>query len=245
MDKQAQPGNMEQRIQSVIQKHSADLPWNNRGVQRALKRLVDVLVAGVLLLALLPVLLITALLVRLTSPGPVLLRQQRLGLGGRMYNMLKFRSMVAANADGSAGYSGEVTAQDHRLTPIGGFIRAWRIDELPQLLQVLGGTMSLVGPRPDIPPNLPLYSDEQLLRFAMPPGCTAWTFTRGAFRNDWDTRQNINVEYVRQWSFWLDIKVMAGSALVLLRQDEANPSDAATSQFGRDAAQPGQTDKRS
>ena len=231
MNSRVSQDEIESRIGSMAQAES--LPWLRRGVQRALKRLIDLLVAGSMLLAIIPVLLITALLVRVTSRGPVLLRQTRLGLNGRPYAMLKFRSMVAANPDGSAGYQGEVTAQDARLTPIGGFIRAWRIDELPQLLHVLKGEMSLVGPRPDIPDNLPLYSDSQLLRFAMPPGCTAWTFTRGAFNNDWNTRQDINVEYVRQWSLWLDIKIIAGSLLVLLRQEEANPADAGLAQFDR------------
>ncbi len=221
------PQDFLRRVQTTLAAESERLPWQQRRALRLLKRLLDVIVSGAILLLASPVLAITALAVRLTSRGPVLLRQERLGLAAQPYAMLKFRSMVANNADGSAGFAGEVTASDARLTPIGGFIRAWRIDELPQLLHVLSGTMSLVGPRPDVPVNAALYSDEQLLRFAMPPGCSAWTFTRGGFRNDWTTRQDINVEYVRQWSFWLDVKIIFGSALVLLRQDEANPADPA------------------
>jgi lipopolysaccharide/colanic/teichoic acid biosynthesis glycosyltransferase len=86
--------------------------------------------------------------------------------------------------------------------------------------------MSLVGPRPDLPANLPAYADEHLIRFAMPPGCTAWTFTRGLFDNDWATRQAIHVDYVKQWSFWLDVKIILGSAVVLLRQQATAPTNA-------------------
>ncbi|HUP92434.1 MAG TPA: sugar transferase [Solimonas sp.] len=215
------------RIGRVIETHGPGLPWSRRRVARVAKRLVDLLGAAALLVLAAPVMALTALAVRLTSRGPVLLRQTRLGLNGVPYRMLKFRSMVASQPDGSAGFSGEVTSTDARLTPIGAFIRAWRVDELPQLVHVLAGTMSFVGPRPDISDNVQRYTDGQLLRFAMPPGCTAWTFTRGAFRNDSAARQDINVEYVRTWSFWLDLKIIAGSALVLLRQDEANPSSGA------------------
>jgi lipopolysaccharide/colanic/teichoic acid biosynthesis glycosyltransferase len=206
-----------------INSSQGEIPWRQKTTQRGLKRLADLVIALALLLVLWPVMVIVAILVRLTSPGPVLLRQTRLGLDAVPYNMLKFRSMVADTPDGMARGSGEVSSQDQRLTPIGAFLRASRFDELPQLFQVLAGQMSLVGPRPDIPANLPEYSPEQLLRFAMPPGCTAWTFTRGAFANDWSTRQSINVEYVRQWSVWLDIKILAGSFFVLLLQKNANP----------------------
>jgi lipopolysaccharide/colanic/teichoic acid biosynthesis glycosyltransferase len=154
----------------------------------------------------------------------VLLRQRRLGLDGAPFTMLKFRTMRADAADGSAGGRGEVTRADPRLTPIGRFLRDWRLDELPQLAHVVTGRMSLVGPRPDLLANLPAYRDEQLVRFAMPPGCTAWTFTRGAFANDWATRQAINVEYVTSWRPSLDLAILAGTARVLLAQRDTSPT---------------------
>lgn len=216
----------ESRIAQSLHGRTATIPWRQKRGQRWLKRLLDLAVALALLLLLWPVMLVVALLVRLTSPGPILFKQARIGLDGRAFHMVKFRSMESLLADGSAGVGGEVTARDARLTPIGGRLRAWRLDELPQLLQVLSGQMSLVGPRPDIWHNLDQYTPEQMLRFAMPPGCTAWTFTRGAFANDWATRQNINVEYVQQWSLWLDIKILVGSLFVLLSQRDANPETA-------------------
>jgi len=84
--------------------------------------------------------------------------------------------------------------------------------------------VSLVGPRPDLPANLSAYRDDQLIRFAMPPGCTAWTFTRGAFDNDWATRQAINAEYVRVWSLRLDLEVIVGTAFVLLGRRATSPA---------------------
>lgn len=215
------------RLREVIVRQGADIPWRRRHWQRRLKRAFDVVVAAVLLVALSPVIVLTALLVRITSKGPVLLSQTRIGLNGVPLRMLKFRSMRAETADGFVSKRGEVTGVDPRLTPIGRWIRAWRLDELPQLFHVLTGTMSLVGPRPDIPANLGLYTPEQALRFTMPPGCTAWTFTRGVFANDWHERQNINVEYVRQWSFWLDVKILIGSVFVLLAQKNTTPESSA------------------
>lgn len=213
------------QVTSLLNANRAQVPWRRKRVQRWLKRTMDVVVAAVLLVVLAPVILIVALLVRLTSRGPVLLAQQRVGLDGVPFRMLKFRSMVAQNLDGTAGGKGEVTGTDPRLTPIGGWIRAWRVDELPQLLHVLAGTMSLVGPRPDLMDNLVLYNSEQLMRFNMPPGCTTWAFTRGAFSNDWSERQSINTEYVQQWSIWLDLKIIMQSFFVLVAQKHTTPND--------------------
>jgi lipopolysaccharide/colanic/teichoic acid biosynthesis glycosyltransferase len=208
----------------VITAERGQIPWRRKHGQRWLKRLFDVVVGTIMLISLSPLIILTALLVRITSPGPVLLIQKRVGLDGAPFHMLKFRSMRAETDGGFAKGGGEVTGNDPRLTPIGKWIRAWRFDELPQLFHVLAGTMSLVGPRPDVPANLGLYSPEQILRFTMPPGCTTWSVTRGLFANDWNERQAMNVEYVHQWSFWLDIKILVSSALVVLAQKNTTPT---------------------
>lgn len=174
--------------------------------------------------AALPLMAAVAVAVRMTSPGPVVLRQQRVGLDGELFTMWKFRSMRADTVDGQAQGRGEVTRDDPRLTPIGAKLRDWRLDELPQLFHVVSGKMSLVGPRPDLPVNLAAYVDEHLIRFAMPPGCTAWPMTRGLFANDWATRQAMNAEYVLEWSFWLDLKIFAGTVGVVLRQQATAPT---------------------
>jgi sugar transferase EpsL len=214
----------EERILAAIAPELASLPWRRSRAGRWAKRALDLAVAAPLAAVTVPVMAVVAALVRLTSPGPVLLRQQRVGLDGSRFEMLKFRTMRADRKDGQAHGRGEVTRSDPRLTPPGRFLRDWRLDELPQLLHVLSGRMSLVGPRPDVPENLWAYRDELLVRFGMPPGCTAWTFTRGAFANDWATRQAINAEYVRTWSFWLDVKVIAQTAWVLLAQRDTAPA---------------------
>jgi lipopolysaccharide/colanic/teichoic acid biosynthesis glycosyltransferase len=214
------------RIATVIAATGSALPWRASPTKRFVKRALDLAIAAPATLFALPVMAVVAALVRRTSPGPVFFRQERIGLDGKLFRIWKFRTMRAHNADGSASGSGEVPREDSRLTPIGGFLRDWRLDELPQLFQVLSGQMSLVGPRPDLLANLPAYTDEQLVRFAMPPGCTAWTFTRGAFANDWETRQGINVEYVKGWTIGLDLRVLGGTLLVLLTQRDTAPEAA-------------------
>ncbi|MBA3499634.1 MAG: sugar transferase [Deltaproteobacteria bacterium] len=212
------------RIHNAIAPRKGELPWRARARARLAKRVLDIAIATPATIAALPVIGAVALAVRATSRGPVLFRQQRIGLDGELFTLWKFRTMRADRPDGSATGFSEVTRSDSRLTSIGAFLRDSRLDELPQLFQVLTGRMSLVGPRPDVPANLAAYDDASLLRFAMPPGCTAWTFTRGAFENDWATRQAINVEYVRQWNVWLDLRILAGTALVLLTRKATSPT---------------------
>lgn len=205
-----------QRIALAVAATRTQIPWRRHARQRLLKRLFDILASTTLLVFGWPVILLTALAVKLTSPGPALFIQTRVRDGGVPFRMLKFRSMTVA---GPGGHEiGEVTAHDARLTSIGQFLRASRLDELPQLIHVLLGEMSLVGPRPDIPENLHRYNDDQLIRFAMPQGCTTWGVIRGGLKNSWSQRQDINAEYVWNWSFWLDIKIIFHTAWVLLAQ---------------------------
>lgn len=222
-------------IAKAIPTAESQIPWSQKHVQRLIKRIFDIVVVALLIILLLPLMVIVGILVRVTSWGPILLAQTRIGLDGVPYRMYKFRTMRADLPDGSAEGSGEVTRFDPRLTPVGGWLRAWRFDELPQLVHVLSGKMSLVGPRPDIPENLGLYSPEKMLRFAMPPGCTAWTFTRGAFANKWSTRQDINVEYVENWSLWLDLEILVKTLLVLLTQENTTPKNGAVSGLVHDS----------
>jgi putative colanic acid biosynthesis UDP-glucose lipid carrier transferase len=212
------------RIAAALERRSADVPWRRNTVGRWVKRALDLTIATPAAFAALPVMVAVAVAVRATSKGPILFRQQRIGLDGELFTLWKFRTMTATT-NGVEHRASEVTSTDARLTPIGARLRDTRLDELPQLFQVLTGQMSLVGPRPDIAANLPAYADDDgLIRFAMPPGCTAWTFTRGAFENDWRTRQAINVEYVRRWTPWLDVKILVGTVRVLLQQRATAPT---------------------
>lgn len=205
-----------QRIALAVGAVRTQIPWRRRTLHRLAKRMMDIIVSITMLVFCWPILLLTALAVKLTSRGPALFIQVRVGEGGVPFRMLKFRSMTVA---GPGGHEiGEVTAQDARLTSIGQFLRASRLDELPQLVHVLLGEMSLVGPRPDIPENLHRYNDDQLIRFAMPQGCTTWGVIRGGLMNSWSERQDINAEYVWNWNFWLDLKIIFQTAVVLLAQ---------------------------
>lgn len=173
---------------------------------RAVKRLLDVVAALGLLLFLAPLLLILAALVRLGSPGPALFRQQRIGLGLRPFWLLKFRSMVA---DAAAKGSWFTPKDDPRVTRIGRFLRKTSLDELPQLLNVLKGEMSLVGPRPDVPEQMALYTEEERrLRHSVRPGLTGWAQVNGRNEIDSGRRKELDLEYARKWTLLLDAKIL-------------------------------------
>lgn len=211
---------VDERIRVALEGYDAEILWRHQPLRRAIKRTIDVVIAFFLLLLGWPVIAGTALAVRLTSRGPVLLTQTRLGTDGKPFRMMKFRSMKAETSDGFVKVETVVTGRDPRLTPIGGFIRASRLDELPQLLHVLNGEMSLVGPRPELPENLHRYSDYQLIRFGMPQGCTCTPAIRGAFNNSWDERQDMMANYVREWTPWYDLKIFFGSLIVVALQKD-------------------------
>jgi len=215
-----------ERVKRAVQSCLADLPWAQKSGQRLAKRVFDILLSTILLLLTWPIGLLVAVIVRATSRGPVLFVQTRLGHFGVPFQMYKFRTMTDGKPDGSAHDLKEVTATDPRLTPVGGILRASRLDEWPQLFHVLRGEMSLVGPRPDIPQSLPRYRDDQLVRFAMPQGCTTWGVVRGGLLNDWSARQDINAEYAWRWSFLLDLKIIVQTAVVLSLQRGTNPESA-------------------
>ena len=174
-----------------------------------LKRLLDVLLSLIGLLILFVPMLVVALLIKLDSPGPVLFRQKRLGRGGKEFDILKFRSMcVGAEQIGSGVYSEK---GDFRVTGIGKILRATSIDEFPQLLNVLLGDMSLIGPRPPLtyhPWPLDQYTDEQRRMFDVRPGLTGWAQVHGRKNVEWNKRIELNVWYVDHVSLWLDIKIL-------------------------------------
>lgn len=168
-----------------------------------MKRAFDFLVTAFGLLLVLPLLLILALMVRLKLGGPVLFRQQRPGQSAKPFIMYKFRTMT--DARDSAG----MLLPDHqRLTPFGGFLRSSSLDELPELLNVLKGEMSLVGPRPLLMEYLPLYSREQARRHEVRPGITGWAQVNGRNAISWEDKFKLDVWYVENRSFFLDLKIL-------------------------------------
>lgn len=189
-----------------------------------LKRVIDTNLAALALAALSPALLVTAAAVKLDSAGPVLFRQQRLGLHGETFSMLKFRSMaVNSEHTGSGVYSG---ADDPRVTRVGKILRATSIDELPQLWNILRGDMAIVGPRPPLtyhPWPLEEYTQEQLHMFDVRPGITGWAQVHGRKGVEWHKRIKMNVWYSRNVSFRLDLKILLPTVCkVLSNADNVN-----------------------
>lgn len=187
-----------------------------------IKRLLDVTLALLGLIVLCPLMLITAIAIKLDSEGPVIFRQQRLGLKGRPFVMYKFRSMCV-NAEKQGVY--EVKG-DSRVTRVGRIIRKTSIDELPQFLNIIKGDMSIVGPRPTLtyhPWLFEDYSKEQKKRFDVRPGVTGWAQVNGRKDISWEQRIEYDIEYVDNLSFWFDVKVFLKTVIqVIAMQDNIN-----------------------
>lgn len=185
-------------------------------VQLVFKRMFDMVVSFLLVLFFSPLLLIIALLIKWTSPGPMLFNQVRMGLNGRKFNMYKFRSMYqdAENQLEALKASNEMSgpvfkiANDPRVTPVGRFIRKFSIDELPQLFNVLKGDMSLVGPRPPIYKEVLEYQRKHRRRLSMRPGITCIWQVSGRNDIDFEEWMKLDLEYIDNWSFWLDLKIL-------------------------------------
>lgn len=175
---------------------------------RVIKRGFDIIFSLLALALLSPVLLIVAILIKIDSKGPVIFKQQRLGIGGIPFSMYKFRSMcVGAEKQGTGVYSYK---GDARITRIGRIIRATSIDELPQLVNILKGDMSLVGPRPALtyhPWPYEQYDEHQKHMFDVRPGITGWAQVNGRKEVPWPERIELNVYYVQHMSFALDWKI--------------------------------------
>lgn len=195
-----------------------------------IKRLIDCIVSVlVLIIGALPM-LIVAILIRLESPGPIIFKQQRIGKNGKVFNILKFRSMVQnAEHTGSGVYS---AAGDSRVTKVGRIIRATSIDELPQCINILRGDMSLVGPRPPLtyhPWPYEQYTTEQKRMFEVRPGITGWAQVNGRKEVEWHKRIDLNVWYVDNISFVLDCKILFMTVFkVLSNADNENIGETVT-----------------
>jgi Undecaprenyl-phosphate glucose phosphotransferase len=197
------------------------------GWRAILKSIEDKVVSSVALVVLSPLLLAVAMAVRFTSPGPILFRQSRYGFNNQIFHVLKFRSMYH-NRPPETG-TPQATKNDPRITPVGRFIRRTSLDELPQLFNVLEGTMSLVGPRPHAVDHNELYGgviESYFARHRMKPGITGWAQVNG-LRGETDTpekmqaRVKFDLEYIAKWSLWLDLKIILKTAMIVLFQKSA------------------------
>ena len=187
----------------------------------AFKRFCEVILSLLALIILSPILVITALAVKLDSPGPVIFKQDRLGKDGKVFKIYKFRSMCqGAEHTGSGVYSG---ADDMRVTRVGKIIRATSIDELPQLVNILKGDMSFVGPRPPLtyhPWDISEYTEEQLHMFDVRPGITGWAQVHGRKDVEWHKRIELNCWYVDHVSLWLDLKILFTTVVKVLKNED-------------------------
>ncbi len=190
----------------------------NDGMLGIAKDVFDRLFAAAALLALSPLMIGIALAIKLTSPGPVFFSQPRLGLNGRRFNVLKFRSMKIHQEHGSKVT--QATKDDPRITPIGRFLRRTSLDELPQFFNVLTGDMSVVGPRPHALVHNDLYKDKLAMymqRHRVKPGITGWAQING-YRGETDTEEKMarriefDLYYIQHWSFWMDLKIIVWTA---------------------------------
>lgn len=188
-----------------------------------LKRSLDVVAAFSALLLLSPVLVGVAVMVRFSMGSPVLFRQMRPGLGGQPFAMIKFRTMRDA-----CDAQGNPLPDEQRLSAVGQFLRAASLDELPELWNVLVGDMSLVGPRPLLTDYLPLYSPEQARRHEVRPGITGWAQVNGRNAIGWEEKFKLDVWYVDNQSFWLDLKILLLTIKKVLVRDGISAEGEAT-----------------
>jgi lipopolysaccharide/colanic/teichoic acid biosynthesis glycosyltransferase len=189
----------------------------NRIVQLTVKRCLDVLIAGAGLLLFWPVFVLIAVCIKFSSRGPVFFLQERAGFRGKPFRILKFRTMVE-NAD-RIGTGLYVSQNDVRITHVGKILRRFSFDELPQLLHIVTGKMSLVGPRPGLPYHLERYTPEQARRLLMRPGLTGWSQVNGRNLLSWPARIEKDVWYVDNFSLSLDARILLRTFTVWISAD--------------------------
>jgi lipopolysaccharide/colanic/teichoic acid biosynthesis glycosyltransferase len=179
-----------------------------------LRRAVDILVSSLALLALSPILLAAAIAIRLESRGPIIFRQRRSGLHGQEFEALKLRTMVQGAEGIGAGL--EVNAGDARVTRVGALLRRTSLDELPNLVNVLRGEMSLIGPRPTLPVQVAQYDERQRGRLAVKPGITGWAQVNGRASLPWPQRIELDLYYIEHRSLSLDLRILARTVAMVL-----------------------------
>ncbi len=181
---------------------------------KVLKRMIDIAAAVVGMVLFCPLYFVIAILIKLDSKGPVFFTFTRVGKGDRDFTAYKFRSMVQGASKMGAGIA--IEKDDSRITRVGKFLRAWSLDEVPQVINVLKGEMSLVGPRPALRHQVEKYSDFEKKRLLVKPGITGWAQVNGRNLISWHERIKLDVWYVENWSLLLDAKILVRTPLVVL-----------------------------
>lgn len=183
-------------------------------LQHVFKRAIDIVCSGLGLIVLSPILLITAVLIRIKLGSPIFFTQDRLGKDGKVFKMIKFRTMLDA-----VDKWGEPLPDEERMTSFGQLLRSTSIDELPELINVFKGDMSLVGPRPLLVEYKELYSPEQFRRHEVRPGITGWAQVNGRNTLGWSERFELDVEYVDNYNLFMDIKILFMTVLKVVKRD--------------------------
>lgn len=178
------------------------------------KRILDVFMATFVLVFLSLVMILIAVAIKVEDNGPVLYFQERMGKNCRKFRLVKFRSMVVDAHE--KGLKIEVAKDDDRITKVGKFLRITSLDELPQFYNILVGQMSVVGPRPTVPSQVELYNHQQLDRLSVLPGLTGWAQVNGRNSISWEKRIDLDIWYVRNWSLWLDLLIVARTPYSML-----------------------------
>ncbi|MBO5552263.1 MAG: sugar transferase [Lachnospiraceae bacterium] len=194
--------------------------------QRFVKRILDILISLTAIIILSPVLIILALLVRVKLGSPVLFRQKRPGYHGKIFGLMKFRTMTDAK-----DAKGELLPDEARLTDFGKKLRSTSLDELPEFFNILKGDMSFVGPRPLLVQYLPLYNEEQAHRHDVLPGLTGWAQVNGRNAISWEKKFEYDVWYTRNVSFLLDLKIVLMTVGKVLKRDGISSENHATMEF--------------
>lgn len=213
-------------MQTKVRPETIYLPSNQGIYQRYLKRPMDFILSLIALIILSPVFLVVALLVRINLGSPVIFKQQRPGLNEKIFTMYKFRTMTDERDE-----NGELLPDAVRLTKFGKFLRSTSLDELPELLNILKGDMSIVGPRPLLVQYLPLYNEHQRRRHEVRPGLTGLAQVNGRNAISWEEKFDLDVEYVDNVTFINDWKIIFSTLKKVVLREGINSETAATMEF--------------
>ena len=191
-----------------------------------IKRVIDILVSLIGLIFLSPLMLIIYLLVSINLGGPAFFLQERVGKNNKVFKMIKFRTMKDARDK-----DGNLLSDKERVTKFGSFLRSFSLDELPELINILKGDMSLVGPRALLVQYLEYYNDEQIRRHEVLPGLTGWAQINGRNSITWREKFELDVWYVDNWSIWLDIKIFFLTFWKVIKREGINQSETVTMEY--------------
>lgn len=191
-----------------------------------LKRSFDFICALIALILLIPILIIIAILIRVKLGSPIFFLQERVGKDNKLFKIIKFRTMID-----SRDKDGNLLSDEERMTSFGKMMRSLSIDELPELINILNGDMSIVGPRPLLVQYLSLYNEEQIKRHNVLPGLTGWAQINGRNNLSWNEKFDMDLWYVKNWSFKLDLKIIFLTIYKVIKREDINKDGQATTEY--------------